>query len=122
MTTTNKKTIDAEEAIEQFRNLNPSTLAFDLLALPFEAFLRFGAVSKETQRVFCKKAINQLEGLAQNERRLKNISERIARKLANVNATVTKVEADTLERLQKVVGREWDAVDACWIVELNEEA
>jgi hypothetical protein len=37
------------QAIEELRTGNPSCKAFEVLGLPFEAFLRFGQVSKETR-------------------------------------------------------------------------
>jgi hypothetical protein len=45
---------------------------------------------------------------------LKAIEERVARKVANVNAYVTREESELLHKLRAEVGKKWDAVNARW--------
>jgi|TARA_R110000744_G_scaffold25522_5_gene63267 hypothetical protein len=47
--------------------------------------------------------------------KLINIENRIARAVASVHGYITKSEIDERDRLQKIVGREFDAVNNKWV-------
>jgi hypothetical protein len=48
------------------------------------------------------------------KKKLQVLKEHITRKVCNVKCFVTKQEADELERLEKIVGETWDAINGEW--------
>ena len=47
-------------------------------------------------------------------RELKDLEDRIARKVNSIHGVVTQAEAERLEQLRRVVGESWDAVNMKW--------
>lgn len=52
---------------------------------------------------------------------LKRLEERITMAVCDVNGVVTNVEMDEVERLRRIVGESWDAINRRWVA-LDEEA
>lgn len=50
-----------------------------------------------------------------NEERLINITERVTRGVCCVNGIVTKQDIEELERLEKLTGKKYDAINQGWV-------
>lgn len=56
----------------------------------------------------------ETEKLTTTEEALMRLEEYVARQVSSVHGTLTKANADALDRLRKAVGRQWDAINRQW--------
>jgi len=56
----------------------------------------------------------ETEKLTTTEEALMRLEEYVARQVSSVHGTLTKANADALDRLRKAVGRQWDAINRRW--------
>jgi len=56
----------------------------------------------------------ETEKLTTTEEALMRLEEYVARQVSSVHGTLTKADAEALDRLRKAVGRQWDAINRRW--------
>jgi len=49
-----------------------------------------------------------------SEDKLRILEERICRAVCSIHGHVTKAEIESLEKLRKIVGKSWDAINGQW--------